>query len=301
MIAHPDVSRRRPRWLLWIAVAVAGAGSIALLGGVVHGGRSPTSSSFSTAGDGLGAYAQLVGDEGHRVSRLRNHFQAITTAPGGVLIVADPSGMSTDEENAIGRFVRGGGRLVAAGTGVQALLRQLLGHGAPVWSATGTTVATAVGDSPEVAGVGRIAAAGTGSWLTVGRTQPVLEGDGAVMAVVTDLGAGRVVALADASVLQNRLLGQDDNAAFGLRALGPGGVAVVFDEADHGYGNGLAALPERWRLALVVATLAAVLWLVGAARRLGPPEDGDDQMDPPRVRHIEALGAALERTGAGRP
>ena len=72
----------------------------------------------------------------------------------------------------------------------------------------------------------------------------------------------------------------------------------MFVESVHGFGEatGLAALPARWRLALVIGVLAALLWLVSRARRLGPPEEAGENPAPARREHVEALALALRRS-----
>src|SRR5262249_56430956 len=94
------------------------------------------------------------------------------------------------------------------------------------------------------------------------------------LATVAPVGRGRVIALADPSPLQNRLLAVADNAGFGLVAAGDGRT-VAFAEGAHGYGHarGLGAIPGRCQAAPLRLTLAALLGGVAAGRRLGPPAD----------------------------
>ena len=119
----------------------------------------------------------------------------------------------------------------------------------------------------------------------------------ALLATVATLGRGRVVALADPSPLQNRLLATADNAGFGLAAAGDGRT-VVFAEGAHGYGeaSGLGAIPGRWQAALVGLTLAALLGVVAAGRRLGPPEDAARPLPPARREYVDAVAVSLART-----
>jgi hypothetical protein len=115
---------------------------------------------------------------------------------------------------------------------------------------------------------------------------------------VANVGAGRAVLLADASPLQNRLLDQADNAALGLALAGPPGRRVVFAESVHGYGRatGLAALPERWKWALIGLLLAAIAWVASRIRRLGPAEEETRALPPPRRAYVDAVAATLART-----
>jgi hypothetical protein len=119
---------------------------------------------------------------------------------------------------------------------------------------------------------------------------------------VVTVGRGRVVALADPSPLQNRLLGTADNAGFGLAAVGDGRT-VAFAEGAHGYGHatGLGAIPGRWQAALVGLTLAALLGVVAAGRRLGPPEDAARPLPPARREYVDAVAVTLARTNQPGP
>ena len=130
------------------------------------------------------------------------------------------------------------------------------------------------------------------------------EGDRALL-VSARVTTGVALVLADASPIENAMIGEEDNAAFGL-ALPGGGEAdgtangtVVFAEGVHGYGerSGLAALPDRWKIALFVLGAAAVLFAWSRARRLGPPDRLGRDLPPARATYIAALGSTLERTG----
>lgn len=113
-------------------------------------------------------------------------------------------------------------------------------------------------------------------------------------------GKGRIVALADTTRLQNRVLAENGNAAFGLALVGSPGRRVVFDETVHGYGpaTGLAALPERWTWALGLLLLAGAVWIASRVRRLGPAEEESRPLPPARRAYVDAVGAALARTNA---
>jgi hypothetical protein len=73
---------------------------------------------------------------------------------------------------------------------------------------------------------------------------------------------------------------------------------VVFAESLHGYGpsRGLAAIPNRWRLAFAGLALAGLLWVLARARRLGPPERTTAAPPPPRGAYVEALALLLRHT-----
>ncbi|MDP9403932.1 MAG: hypothetical protein M3P85_11555, partial [Actinomycetota bacterium] len=198
-------------------------------------------------------------------------------------------------------FVEGGGRLVAAGPDVVASLRHIIG-GAPVWAPGGARSARPLAPVPEVANVSLVRSAGHGSWDESGAALPVLAGGdgggGAALASVASVGRGRVVALADASVLHNALLARADNAAFALAVAGERGRPVAFAEAAHGFGTaeGLGAIPHRWRWALAASVAAVLVWMWSRGRRLGPPEEQERPAPPPRRAYADAMAASLART-----
>lgn len=264
----------------------------------------PPSSSYATGPDGLAAYADLLAGNGHQVRRLRVTLDRARLGSGDTLVVADPDSLSPAEARSLRRFVDDGGRLVAAGNAVVPALRHVLGE-APVWVASGDRSAVPLVPVAEVENVSLVRSAAAGSWEWAGASLPVLAGDGAsdagagrVLATVASAGSGRVVALADASVLHNALLGDADNAAFALAAAGEPGRPVVFAEAAHGYAEseGLAAIPGRWRWALLLSLGATLLWMWSRGRRLGPPEDLERPRPPPRRAYVDAMAASLART-----
>jgi hypothetical protein len=146
-----------------------------------------------------------------------------------------------------------------------------------------------------------VRAADGGGWHRLGGALPALGPPDAPLLVVARSGRGSVALLADASPLQNRLLGTADGAALGLALAG--GRPVVFLETVHGYGvsRGLSALPARvkWTLLGLLATGLLALWTAG--RRLGPPEVDDAPPAPARIEYVDALAGALARTKPSGP
>lgn len=283
-----------------LAVIVAVNLFVASVRTVVGGKRpgGPPSSSYATADDGLAAYAELLADHGHRVHRLRVPLDEAPLDPRETLVLADPDDLRVEESDAVATFVASGGRLVAAGARTNPVLRRLLG-GDLEWSGAGIRRARAIVPVPEVAAVDEVRAAGHGSWRDTAAGLPVLAGDGHVLAVVADVDRGRVVALADSSPLQNALLAEAGNAAFGIAVAGGRGRPVRFAESVHGYGEagGVSALPDRWVFAAFVAFCAVVVWMWSRGRRFGPPDEPVRELSPPRRAYVDAMAAVLARTG----
>jgi len=290
---------------LVVCVNVLLAGVRQVTGGAGPGGEP--SSSYATAGDGAAAYADLLGRQGHPVQRVRSGLDQAPLQAGSTLVVLDPQPFQDAESAALERFVRSGGRLVLGGQETAPVLRKLLPEG-PVWSPEGMGRATPLVPAPEVGGIGTVRASGEGSWNSVGSALPILAGptsdsgpssdSGAqILAAVAVVGEGRVVLVADAAIFQNRLLGEDDNAAFAVAAVGPRGRPVAFAEGTHGYGNseGLAAVPSRWRWAIVGLLLAVLVWMWSRGKRFGPAEETTRSLPPPRMAYVDAVAASVVR------
>jgi hypothetical protein len=264
-----------------------------LVGGGDPGG--PVSSSFSTGDQGMEAYADLLAGAGRTVARQRDRVGRSDLPEGATVVVADPEELAEPEVSAIVAHVRGGGRLVALGAGSEPLVQALLGPdvrhevGRPVRRLEVWVPVPDVGPARSLAGD-----AG-GRWAgPVGL--PVAGSGDRPSVVVADVGNGRVVAVADAGPLRNDHLAEADDAAFGLAVAGGGDRPVVFVESAHGFAvQGWDAVPPSWKWALaglVVALAAGVWW---AASRLGPPEPERRELRPPRVDHVEAVAAGLDR------
>ena len=285
-------------------LVVGAGGAIIVLGFVLYVGdwggarRGPPSSSYTTGPKGLAAYVELLARYGHPVEHLRGDLTGADLDPTATLVVLDAPELAEEEAGRLRDFLAGGGRLVAGGEGSGGWLGQVVDE-PPRHSDRSLRQAAPLARVPELAGIRTVRAAGPGTWSHPGAAEPALGRPDRALAVVLSLpGDGRLVALADASPLQNRLLGEADNAAFGLGVVGEPGRAVSFAEGPHGYGRarGLGALPWRWRLALAGLAGATALWLWARARRLGPPELEARPLPPPRRAFVDALAATLART-----
>jgi Domain of unknown function (DUF4350) len=270
--------------LALVVVVVVG---LAVLDGATRGasGSGPRSSSLSTSRSGTAAYAELLARSGHDVTHQRGRLADAHLDPSTTLVLLDPGEIDRADLDNVRSFLFRGGHLVAGGTRPEWLL-ELAPEDLPGWTPHGARrVAVTAPDGTAL----RIVTDGSGSWV---------ESRGRRALTFSPANAdGRAVLLADPSPLQNRLLDRADNAAFGL-TLVPSGGRVVFAEGVHGYSGatGLAAIPLRWKLALVTVMLAALLTMVAAGRRLGPPEDRERDLPPARRVYVDALGSTLART-----
>jgi hypothetical protein len=302
-VGDPMVESRRRAGRLAFTAGVSLLALMALSsflpGGGGQGGGSP-SSSYSNRADGVSAWAELLTRFGRDVDRLRGDLDTAVLDPAAAVVVLDAPGLTGEEADGLAGFVERGGHLVAGGAGAGEWLESVIDD-PPISGGRGARTALPLGTPPppEVDGVRAVRTAGIGSWREPGSLEPVLRGDnGRVIALAGNVGMGRVVALADPSPVHNTLLGVEDNAAFALGLVGGDGRRVLFAEGAHGYGagEGLSALPRRWRLALAGLGLAAATWLLARSRRLGPPEDEARALPPARWAYIDAVAGTLART-----
>lgn len=286
-----------------IAVVVIGLGlgiNLALAGlrSVIGGGEpgGPTSSSFTTSGDGFAGWADLLARRGHPVTRLHTDLSATTLSPTTTLVLADPDTLRDADIRRVAGFLDRGGRIVLAGAAATPVLDAVSGQ--PVrWADNGASDARSVLPPTRSGGAGVVEASGRGRYLAVGGLLPVLVHDRRILAVVGPAGRGWLVALADSGVLQNRRLGKADNAAWALSVVGTAGRPVVFAESVHGFGEstGLGALPASWRWTGAGLGLAVLIMIWAFGQRFGPVETDRRPMRPPRREYVDAMAADLAR------
>jgi Domain of unknown function (DUF4350) len=289
-----------PRWLALCIGVVAIFLTLGLLGELFGGGPSgPVSSSYATNSQGLAAWAELLSRTGHTVVQLRTPLQHARLDPADTVVVLDPEALLATEGKRLLAFVDEGGRLVIGGSSSQSTLPAVIPR-PPQFSGSGTAGELAAADGgATVAGVSEVRSAGEGEWRpTAGYSAPLGSATGGSLLLERDLGSGKIELLADASPLQNRLLGTADNAQLALNLAGGHTRAVVFAEAVHGFGHsiGLAALPSHWRLTFAGLALAGLLWILARGRRLGPPEQAGIASAAPRSAYVEAISLLLRRT-----
>lgn len=282
---------------LLVAVNIGLSAASALVGGDPGG---PVSSSFSTGGDGLEGYADLLEVGGHEVVRLRERVDADNLRSGDTAVLADPSGLTATDAETIGRFVVEGGRLVVAGESSTPLVAALVG--APVeWRSVQPDDLEVWVSSADLGGALELVGDDGGRWAELpAEVLPVAGAGDRPSVLIANVGSGRVIALADAGPLQNDALARADNAAFALGVAGATDRPVVFVEATRGYAaTGLAAVPSAWKWsgAGALVTLAFGLWAAGT--RFGPAEPAERALRPPRRAHVDAVAAGLDRSVDG--
>lgn len=276
--------------VLGVAAAVV-AGNVALgeLDDATRDPQGPPSSSFSTTPLGAAAYAELLERYDHPVIRLREELGEARLDPAATLVVLEPGRLEREEVDVLTSFVSGGGRLVASGGSVGVLA------GDADVIASGSTH---VGDRKDALSTVAFVRTDGRGWAGVPDARVLLESPDAAFLLERREGSGRALLLADSSPLQNRLLGEADNAALGLELAGAPRRPVVFVESVHGYGeaSGIAAIPARWWWVLGGLGVAAVLYALASGKRFGPPEREQRELPPPRAEFADAIATSLAKT-----
>jgi hypothetical protein len=287
---------------IWIGIAIV-IGGIVVVNLVAQGldnavgGNQPggaTGSSYATAPEGLAAFGSLLAKYDHNVGRQRGAIAEAVLPSDATVFVLEPTSLTVDETAALLQFVTAGGRLVVGGR--SPFFVRGLSDNAPEWQVAGNTRWTntdaALGNVHDIEG------AGDGSWSSAGRGTTVVGTEGSSLLTRAPVGRGEIFFLADVSPIENDYLAAVDNAAFGLALAGDANRPVVFAEGVHGYGSsrGIAAIPDRWKIALLLLAVAALAFVWSRARRFGPPDRVARELPPARAEYVHALSVSLERT-----
>ncbi|HYO61626.1 MAG TPA: DUF4350 domain-containing protein [Actinomycetota bacterium] len=253
----------------------------------------PDSSSYTTGPNGLAAYASLLEHFEFDVGRLRIPLAQASLDGAQTIVLLDAPALEPAAAGILRDFVDGGGRLVTGGAS-PSWIDELVPD-PPSWDTTTSTQWAA--PAPGPGGATTLESAAEGRWTDPGEGTTVAGDVYDALAVEVEVGEGVITLLADASPLQNRLLDHADNAAFAVALAGEAPRPVVFVESVHGYGppRGLSAFPAPWRWSFGGFVLAAALWMWSRGRRLGPPEETERVLPPPRRAYVEALAATLAR------
>jgi hypothetical protein len=287
--------RREAKAVIGIGVVLGSLLAITLvLDAVVPSPGGPRSSSFATAPDGVAAWAELARRSGRDVRAMRELFSDEEAPAEGTVVVLDPDEFTRGQARALRRFAERGGRVVAGGNEPGPWIEELAGG--LEWERGGDESTRVLVPAPETGAASALRTAEEGHWEHAGGALPVAAGDDGPILLARTAGEGRIALVADPSPLHNRLLDDADNASLALALAGPG--PVTFVESVHGYGTatGLAALPDRFKVALVLLGLSGLLLIAARWRRLGPPEPPEEPLFPPRRAYVDALAATHARS-----
>jgi hypothetical protein len=263
------------------------------------GGSEPSGepgSSYATGPDGLAAYAQLLADYGHPVQRQRGELAETTLDHAATLILTEsdrPAPLDADEVAAVRSYLALGGRVVLVEPSA-----------ADVEAITGFAPETTEGErtyrsfDPALGPLREVQTSGDQAYEPSNATRVLASERGHALLVTPEIAPGEVLLLSEAGPVENEMIGDADNAAFGLALAGDDEQPVVFAEGVHGYGerSGLAAIPNRWKVALLTLGAGAVVFAWSRARRLGPPDQPTRVLPPARSMYVDAMARTLAQT-----
>ncbi len=287
---------------IWTVVAIVAAAIVVVnlvaqgldraVGGDEPGGAA--GSSYATAPDGLAAFGSLLTHYGRRVTQQRGSIADDPPPETATAFVLEPSELTSNDAEALLQFVSAGGHLVVGGKSPFYLHN--LSDAPPTWQPSGASSWITV--DPSFGRVREIDGAGAGAWAAPGRGRTIVGTNELALVTRDSVGQGEIYYLADGSPLENAYLSSGDNAAFALALAGGADRPVVFAEGVHGYGarRGLAAIPDRWKVALVLVGVAALAFVWSRARRFGPPDRVARDLPPARAVYVNAISISLERT-----
>ena len=290
------------------ALALLALIGVSLLGRHEETPQRPTRGSADFNPGGYRAWYELMAREGVRVETFRRHHDALAASGIDTLVMAFPDEpvpheWSAGERDALRAWVRGGGRLVDVGLtpsagkddakGEKVLLDEARHGGGPLsgaWAALVTSV-------PE-RGAERLVpvkgARGVGT---------LLRDRAGALAVRYRYGRGEVVGVASAALFENRSIGRGDVARLAYLAARPGraGGTVAFDESVRGdvvEKPWYRALTTPELLALALAALAGLLWLLYGIVPLGPAVRLRAPREPTSGEFVDAVAALYARAHA---
>jgi hypothetical protein len=257
----------------------------------------------STYDRGSGGYRLLyttLERAGLRVSRFERELPLLDPAVRTLVITGyegDPSAQPITPSDAmwLTRFVRDGGRLVVVDIGFSGSHDFTPGVGTT--DDAQSRSARAVPGTPFTRDVGGVVGDIPAVFPRAVRAVPLLRTSQGFPAVAYPYGRGVVIAVASLSFWDNAHLQQAGNLRLAWNAIAGHGV-IAFDERVHGYDADASlwsVLPRSVRIALIITSLAAILWLIGANVRAMPavPVDAPDERDS--SDYITAMAALLRR------
>lgn len=289
---------------------------------------SATRSSEDYSFGGYHAWYDLLAREGIRVERFRRHHDALD-GERETLIVAFPEdserqSWSAAERDALRAWIRRGGRLIDVGETPDVPERRIEPTPAP--QPTAAPKARSKGRSatrsapasekvylqhsrastgplrgPWAALIGGLEDRGTERIVPNVRhgVQTLLADDAGALAVRYAEGHGEVIALARAAWFENRAIGRAGAARLAfLAARPPAGQVVLFDESVRGdivEKPWYEALTAAELVALGIAALAGVLWLLDGIVPLGPAVRLRAPREPTSHEFVDAVAALYER------
>jgi Domain of unknown function (DUF4350) len=269
----------------------------------VHGQSSndQTPTVYSAASGGCKAAFLLLQEAGYHVQTWEQPVLNLPDGKDKTLIIVEPSSSPPHEEREkLESFVRGGGRLIAAGQLAGFYLPQNDVVADPLRGTVWKQI-SALSPSPITRSAPKITMAPQSYWRT--NTGSVgLYGDADKPVVIEyRLGHGDILWVAAATPLTNAGLRETGNLEFLLAAVGaPDRTEILWDEYIHGYQHFASSKTHRiigWiGLQLAILAIAALL---AYSRRSGPVWNPEGEVRLSPLEFVRTLGSLYEQANAG--
>ena len=257
---------------------------------------------------GYRGWYDLMAREGVRVRRFRQHHDTLRDTGIDTLVVAFPddnlpSTWNASELAALRSWVRGGGRLVDIGLWPSTGKNE--GQGESVFIDERKHDDHGAVSGPWAGAVAALPQRGTDRLVAAPhkKIDTLLRDKGGALVVRYRLGRGEVIGVASALPFENGALGRGDDARLAYLAARPGrpdGV-LAFDEAVRGNivdKPWYRALSAAELVALALAALAGLLWILYGIVPLGPAIRLRVPREPTSGEFVDAVAALYERARA---
>jgi len=278
--------------------------------GGVPAPQTATHASGDYAFGGYRAWYEMLAREGVRVERFRRHHDELRASGVGTLVVsfpgASPAGVASSvewnarERDALRAWVRAGGRMIDVG--ITPSVDANDGKGELISGMARHRAAGAL-RGPWAAVAGDVGPRGDVRLVAVkrARVDALLADAAGALVVRYRYGRGEVVSVADGAWFENRAIGRAGDARLAYLLAHALGGTVAFDEAIRGdivekaWYRALSA-PEV--VALGIAALAGVLWLLYGIVPLGPAVPTRPPREPASDEFVDAVAALYGRARA---
>jgi Domain of unknown function (DUF4350) len=286
----------------------AGAASLLLIAlsvtlGSAGGDTTESATTYSAGSGGAKAVYLLLHAARYSVKRWEQSPRDLPSDANATLILADPQGAPTiDEQSALRRFIERGGRVIATGVSGAFFLPE---HRVAPDPIAGMTWRRMSSRSPSfiTRAAPDITLAPKAYWEGDASALP-LYGDvddvAKVRVIKADVGKGEVIWWASATPLTNAGLREPGNLEFVLACIGDAHRQILWDEYFHGHYRSLSASlmdsPFAW--ITLPFTLAAAAVLLTYSRRSGPivAPAAESRLSP--LEFVRTLGYLYQRAGA---
>jgi hypothetical protein len=257
---------------------------------------------YSTASGGCKAAFLLLKESGYQAQTWEQPLRDLPEGKGTTIILLAPAAFPTDDDKKkLESFLRGGGRLIAAGQYAGFYLP--LNHAVPdpLHGSTWTRV-PALSPSPITHAAPAITLSSQSYWRSTSGAVDLYGDSDKPMVVEYKIGEGRVLWLAAATPFTNAGLKEEGNVEFFLTALDASSqTKILWDEYVHGHERAAATTKTnrilRW-IALQL-TVFSIAILCAYSRRSGPVWLPEAEKRHSPLEFVRTLGLMYEHAKAG--